>query len=108
MRPTPSSAEARRMLPERGAVYAARFPHAAGTRGKKRPVVVVQSDVYNRRLFHAVVGQITKNLTEKGDPACLLIKAQSAEGRAAGLERDSLVSGYLIALMTNDRLQDRI
>jgi len=31
------------------------FPHASGERGKKRPVVVVQADVYNHRLRHAVV-----------------------------------------------------
>jgi mRNA-degrading endonuclease toxin of MazEF toxin-antitoxin module len=32
----------------RGDAALARFPHAGGTRGKKRPVVVVQADVYNR------------------------------------------------------------
>jgi mRNA-degrading endonuclease toxin of MazEF toxin-antitoxin module len=35
---------------ERGDVYLARFPHASGTRGKRRPVVIVQADVYNQRL----------------------------------------------------------
>jgi mRNA-degrading endonuclease toxin of MazEF toxin-antitoxin module len=46
-------------------------------RGKKRPVVVVQGDVYNQRLRHAVVAQATTNLDEKGDPAYLLIEASS-------------------------------
>ena len=41
---------------ERGHVISARFPHASGTRGKKRPVVVVQADAYNKRLRHAVIG----------------------------------------------------
>ncbi len=58
---------------ERGHVINARFPHASGTRGKKRPVVVVQTDVYNKRLHHAVVAQVTTNLDDKGDPACFLI-----------------------------------
>ena len=88
-------------------VYA-RFPHAAGTRGKKRPVVVIQADVYNERLRHAVVAQLTTNLSDNGDPACFLIQAETPEGHAAGIIQDSLFSGYLISLMSEDRLQDVI
>ena len=40
---------------ERGQVINARFPHASGQRGKKRPVVVIQADGYNLHLRHAVV-----------------------------------------------------
>lgn len=79
------------MTPEFGHVVNARFPHAAGTRGKKRPVVVVQAEPYNRRLKHAVVAQLTTNLSDKNDPACLLIEAASAQGRAAGIAHDSLL-----------------
>jgi mRNA-degrading endonuclease toxin of MazEF toxin-antitoxin module len=93
---------------ERGHVINARFPHASGTRGKKRPVVVVQADVYNNRLHHAVVAQVTTNLDDKDDPACFLIEAGTPEGRAAGILKDSLFSGYLISLMSEDRLQDVI
>jgi len=32
---------------QRGDVLKARFPHASGGRGKKRPVVVVQANAYN-------------------------------------------------------------
>ena len=45
---------------ERGHVINARFPHASGMRGKKRPVVVIQSDVLNKRLRHAVVAQLSR------------------------------------------------
>src|SRR4051794_20051273 len=93
---------------KRGDVINARFPHASGTRGKKRPVVVVQADGYNQLLHHAVVGQLTTNLTAKGDPACLLIEAGTSEGSAAGLTQDSLFSAYLLSLMSEDRLQDVI
>jgi mRNA-degrading endonuclease toxin of MazEF toxin-antitoxin module len=58
---------------QRSDVLKARFPHASGGRGKKRPVVVVQADVYNQCLRHAVVAQNSTNLDEKDDPACLLI-----------------------------------
>jgi mRNA interferase MazF len=93
---------------ERGSVINARFPHASGTRGKKRPVVVVQANDYNNRLHHAVVGQLTTNLDDKDEPACLLIEAATPEGQAAGIVQDSLFSGYLLALMSEDRLTDVI
>src|SRR5467141_3642899 len=93
---------------ERGHVINARFPHASGARGKKRPVVVVQTDVYNKRLRHAVVVQLTTNLDDKDDPACFLIEAGTPEGDAAGIVQDSLFCGYLISLMSEDRLQDVI
>ena len=39
-----------------------RLVAASGERGKKRPVVVIQVDSYNRRLRHAVVAEVTGNL----------------------------------------------
>jgi mRNA-degrading endonuclease toxin of MazEF toxin-antitoxin module len=93
---------------ERGHVISARFPHASGARGKKRPVVVVQTDVYNKRLHHAVVAQLTTNLDDKDDPACFLVEAATPKGQAAGIVQDSLFSGYLLSLMSEDRLQDVI
>jgi mRNA-degrading endonuclease toxin of MazEF toxin-antitoxin module len=93
---------------ERGHVINARFPHASGTRGKKRPVIVVQTDAYNKRLRHAVVAQLTTNLDDKDDPACFLNHAATTEGHAAGIIQDSLFSAYLLSLMSEDRLQDVI
>jgi mRNA-degrading endonuclease toxin of MazEF toxin-antitoxin module len=93
---------------KRGDVISARFPHASGTRGKKRPVVVVQADDYNNRLRHAIVAQMTTNLADKDDPACLLIEAGTPEGKAAGITQTCLFSGYLLSLMSEDRLQDVI
>jgi len=93
---------------ERGHVINARFPHASGARGKKRPVVVVQANVLNKRLRHAVVAQLTTNLDDKDDPTCFLIEAAMPEGHAAGIIQDSVFSGYLLSLMSEDRLQDVI
>src|SRR5881397_235627 len=103
-----SSLKGNPMNIERGHVVNARFPHASGTRGKKRPVVVIQTDIYNKRLHHAVVAQLTTNLDDKDDPACFVIEAATADGRTAGILQDSLFSGYLISLMSEDRLQDVI
>src|SRR2546421_5100183 len=93
---------------QRGDVLKARFPHASGGGGKKRPVVVVQADVYNQRLRHAVVAQVTTTLAEIGDPASLLINASTPEAKTAGLDRDCLVCCTLLSLMTEDRLKEKI
>src|SRR6266446_1994488 len=93
---------------QRGDVVKARFPHASGGRGKKRPVVVVQADGYNQRLHHAVVTQVTTNLDEKDDPSCLLIEASSPEAKEAGLHSDCLVCWTLLSLMSEDRLKEKI
>jgi mRNA interferase MazF len=84
------------------------LPHASGGRGKKRPVVVVQADFYNLHLRHAVVAQVTTNIDEKDDPACLLIEVSTPEGKATGLDRDCLVCCTLLSLMTEDRLKEKI
>jgi hypothetical protein len=66
----------------RGDVVLARFPHPSGGRGKKRPVVVVQANVYNQTLRTLVVAEVTKNLTMANDPACLFIQAGTPEGQS--------------------------
>jgi mRNA interferase MazF len=93
---------------QRGDVLKARFPHASGGRGKKRPVVVVQADAYNGRLHHAVVAQVTTNLDDKDDPAYLLMEASTPEAKQAGLDRDCLVCCTMLSLMSEDRLQEKI
>jgi mRNA interferase MazF len=93
---------------ERGDVLKARFPHASGGRGKKRPVVVVQADVYNRHLRHAVVAQVSTNLDEKGDPAYLFVEAASPAAQGTGLDRDCLICCPLLSVMTEDRLTEKI
>ena len=88
----------------RGDVVMTRFPHAAGTRGKKRPVVVVQSDVYNAKARHALVAEITTNLTAAGDPACLLIDVSTQEGQASGLAQNSVVGCLFLATVAESRI----
>lgn len=93
---------------QRGDVLKARFPHAAGGRGKKRPVVVVQADAYNQRLHHAVVAQVTANLDEMNDAACLHVAAGTPESKAAGFDRDCLICCTMLSLMSEDRLTEKI
>ena len=89
---------------QRGDVGLARFPHAAGGRGKKRPVVVVQGNAYNQRLRHVIVAEVTTNLSDASDPANLLIKVSTPEGQATGLRQDSVVTCLHLVTMSEDRV----
>jgi mRNA-degrading endonuclease toxin of MazEF toxin-antitoxin module len=84
-----------------------RFPHASGMRGKKRPALVVQADTYNAKVGHVLIAEITTNLTPANDPAFVLIDISTPEGKATGLDQNSLVSGLFLATVFGDRI-DRI
>ncbi|MBI3469238.1 MAG: type II toxin-antitoxin system PemK/MazF family toxin [Planctomycetes bacterium] len=60
--------------------------------------MIVQSDSYTGKVSTLVVAEVTKNLTMASDPACLFIDTSTAEGKATGLVRDSVVS--CLALVT--------
>src|SRR5690349_7130359 len=92
---------------KRGDVVMTRFPHASGARGKKRPALVVQADSYNAMVGHVIVAEITKNLTPANDQAFVLIDISTSEGKATGLDQNSLVSGLFLATVFEDRI-DRV
>src|ERR1700736_5242689 len=87
---------------KRGDIVLVRFPHPSGQRGKKRPAVVVQSDAYASAVTTVVVAEATKNLTMKGDPACLYSGVGTPEGKATGLLIDSVVSGLVLGTVYSD------
>lgn len=80
------------MTVKRGDVVLTRVPHTAGSRGKKRPAIVIQGDAYNATLRHVVVAEDTSNPDWVGDPACLFIDIATAEGQATGLHQNGVVS----------------
>src|SRR5438270_11802102 len=88
----------------RGDVILVRFPHPSGLRGKKRPAVVVQSDAYAGVMNTVVVAEVTKNVTMATDPACLFIDANTPEGKATGLVRDSVVSCLVLVTVYADAI----
>jgi len=88
----------------RGDVGLARFPHAAGGRSKKRPVVVVQADTYNQKSRFVIVAEITSNLAAGSDSANLLIEVATPDGQATGLRHDSVVTCLHLVTMTEDRV----
>jgi len=67
------------MTLRRGDIVMTRFPHAGGNRGKRRPAVLIQADVYNATIKHFLVAEITKNLAAGSDP----------ESKGRGSENDS-------------------
>ena len=79
------------MTIQRGDIGMTRFPHAGGNRGRKRPAVIIQADVYNAKLKHFIVAEITKNLAVASDPASFLIDVSTSEGKATGLDQNSVV-----------------
>ena len=87
----------------RGDVLLVRVPHASGVRGKKRPVVVVQSDLYSGSLVTIVVAEVTSNLGLANDPACLSIEVNTQDGQTTGLLRDSVISGLLLVTVMPTR-----
>jgi mRNA interferase MazF len=87
---------------KRGDVVLVRFPHPSGQRGKKRPAVVIQSDGYAGAVSTVVVAEVTKNLTMKGDPACLFIDVNTPEGKATGLLVDSVASSLVLVTVYSD------
>src|SRR5439155_3590154 len=94
----------RPMTVQRGDIVLARVPHLAGTRGKKRPAVVIQADTYNATLNHVVVAEVTSNPRWVADPACLFIDISTPEGQATGLHQDGVVSCLHLVTMNADRL----
>jgi len=92
------------MTVKRGDVVLARIPHTAGTRGKKRPAVVIQADIYNATLRHVVVAEATSNPRWVADPACLFIDVSTPEGQATGLHQNGVLSCLHLVTMNADRL----
>jgi mRNA-degrading endonuclease toxin of MazEF toxin-antitoxin module len=92
------------MIVTRGDVVLARVPHTAGTRGKKRPAVVIQANVYNAALHHVVVAEVTSNPRWQQDPASVFIDIATPDGQATGLHKNGSVACVHLVTMNADRL----
>jgi mRNA interferase MazF len=93
---------------KRGDVVLGRVPHTAGTRGKKRPAVVIQANGYNTTLRHIVVAEITSNPLWQSDPACLPIDLSTPDGKATGVHKNGAVSCLHLVTMSLDRISPPI
>ena len=96
------------MTARRGEVVIALFPHALGTGTKPRPVLVVQSDVYNAKMQNIVVAAITSNLRHATDPASVLIDIATPDGKASGLLQTSVVSCMNLATIDESLVAKKV
>ena len=83
---------------ERGELWWADLPHPVGSGpGYRRPVLVIQSDAFNRtRIKTVIVVVLTGNTILAQAPGNLLLSA-----RASGLPRDSVIN--VSQLLTLDK-----
>ena len=93
---------------QRGDVVLAFYPFASAASDSRRPVLIIQSDVYNLRIQNTIVAQITTNLTRANDVAHLLLERTTFEGRQSGLLHDSVVSCLNLATLREDRFDQVI
>ena len=89
----------------RGEVWWADLPDPVGSApGYRRPVLVVQSDAFNRsRLATVIVVVLTANLRLVDAPGNILIPA-----RASGLPRDSVANVSQVLTLTREVLTERV
>jgi len=93
------------MVMQRGEIWWATLPEPAGSEpGFRRPVVIIQSDGFNRSALPTIIAAaITSNVRLADAPGNVLIPKS-----ASGLRRDSVAN--VSQLMTVDRshLSDRV
>ncbi len=92
------------MVIGRGAVYWADFGPAVGSRpAKRRPVLVVSGDGYNRsRLATVLAAVITSNTQLATMPGNVFLPKN-----ATGLSRDSVVNATALATLNKSDLADK-
>jgi mRNA interferase MazF len=77
----------------RGDVVLLDFPFSDASGSKVRPAIVVQSDTHNRRMASTIVVLVTKTIRRaRRESTQFLVRANSLEGKAAGLHFDSAIT----------------
>lgn len=92
----------------RGVVVLVRFPHRSGTRGKRRPAVIVQADKHSSVVATLVVAEVTSNLSLASHPACLFVDVSTPEGQSTGLLHNSVVSCLAMATVYGDTVDQTL
>lgn len=89
----------------RGQIYWIDLGEPAGSRpGKRRPVLVIQSQSYNAsRLATALAAVVTSNTALAGMPGNVFLPAA-----ASGLPRDSVVNVTALVTVNKSELQDPV
>ena len=75
----------------RGDVVLVLFPNSDLRTAKRRPALVIQRNDLNHGLSQVIVAMISSNLARRGHPSRILVRCDSADGKAAGLRLDSVI-----------------
>ena len=92
------------MSVKKGDVVLARVPHTAGTRGKKRPAVLIQANATTPRCGTSSSPRLRAINDGINDPACIFVDVTTADGQVSGLHRNGAVSCLHLVTMSADRL----
>jgi mRNA interferase MazF len=76
----------------------------AGMPKKVRPVLVIQSDSYNRKMTNTLVAMITTNLGRAHEPTHLLIDVATPDGHQSGLLHTSVVNCNTLTTVRQDEV----
>ena len=88
-------------MADRGQIVVVDFA-VAGMAKKIRPVLIVQSDIYNRKMANTIVAMITTNLARVSEPTHYLIDITTAEGSRSGLLFTSVVNCNTLTTVIQD------
>lgn len=88
-------------MADRGQIVVVDFA-VAGMSKKIRPVLVVQSDIYNRKMTNTIVAMITTNLARASEPTHFLIDTTTSEGSRSGLLFTSVVNCNTLTTVRQD------
>jgi mRNA interferase MazF len=92
----------------RGDIVIVEIPFTDVSSAKKRPAVVVQGDIYNRRIRKTVVAIFTGNLRRRGEPSHLFVDPSTPEGASSGLTGPSLASCTNLFTIEQDHVEQVI
>ena len=76
----------------RGQILLVNFPHSDLVTIKRRPVLVVQSDLVRNELPQLIAATITSNLSRAGRPGRVSIQLGSPAAIGTGLRADSVIA----------------
>jgi mRNA interferase MazF len=87
---------------QRGDVVLVAFPFSSGLGSKRRPALVVQHDLNNRRMANTIVAAITTTTHRSHEPTQLLIDPGTMPAPSSGLLLPSVVSCENLATIERD------
>lgn len=93
---------------KRGDIVLIDFPYTDGLQIKRRPALVVQNDIENKKLLDTVVVLITGNTNYVQEPAQHLVDPHTSTGKSSGLHGPSSIVCHRLFTMRQSLLQIKL